>query len=160
MHDKVRESLEAQKQQQSAGGVFAEVVSQYNRQVHGDNTCIREKHDSADVGLASKVALEIVPKGKSVVHGKDGNTDCNTQDTELGEIGSVFKQKYAVNKVKKTVMYCKKDGCLALSGFGGGDGLIVDGKTFGGELLEAKYPSPIEKADDNTLAPVDPHDIG
>ena len=140
--------------------MFAEVAAQDNREVHRDNTSVREKHDGADVGLALEVALEIVPKRKSVVHGKDDNTPNNAKDVERGKIGSLAKQKYAVNKVKKTVMYGKEGGCLALSGFGGSDGLIVNGKAFGRELFQAKYPSPVEKADHNTLAPVDPHHIG
>ena len=56
-------------------------------------------------------------------------------------------------------MYDKESRCLTLSGLSGGDGAVVDTETFGGKLLEGEYPSPVEKADDDVLAPVDPHQL-
>ena len=58
--------------------------------------------------------------------------------------------------MKTAVMQGKEAGHLSLSFFGGGNGVIIDANTFGRELFQAKYSSPVEKADDNTLA----HHVG
>jgi len=133
VHDEVGGGFEGQEEDQSSHAIFGKMIPKYDGEVHGQDAGVREEHDGADVGFAAEVVFEIVAKREAMVYGEDGDADDDNEYVDGGEVGSLLAEEGDVAGMKQAIVEGEEGGDLALGGFGGGDGFVVDREALGGE---------------------------